>query len=85
VVNEAAPPLALAEVAETPFRCDSARARDCFEMYQRHRNTNNNMTAVQRRALRRVASAEPSRSESIACGLKVNHRGDRCVVLRSGR
>jgi hypothetical protein len=82
LVNEEAPQLSLGAVAATPFRCDSARARDCFEMFQRH---NNGVTVAARRPLDRFASVEPSRTESVSCGLNVTHRSDQCLLLRSGR
>ncbi len=81
LVTEEAPPLTLSAAEATPFRCDSVQARDCFEMFQRH---NTRITVAERRPFDRVAAAEPSRTESISCGLKVTHRGDQCL-LRSGR
>jgi hypothetical protein len=82
LVNEEAPQLSLRAPVATPFRCDSARARDCFEMFQRH---NNGVTVAGRRPFERVASVQPSRTESIACGLNVARRGEQCLLLRSGR
>jgi hypothetical protein len=81
LVTEEAPPLILSATVATPFRCDSARARDCFEMFQRRSNA---ATVAERRPLDRFAAAEPRLTESISCGLNVNHRGDQCL-LRSGR
>ena len=77
-VNGPAPKLDFTRIAMPPFRCDSLQARDCFEMFQRHQARASNTTVA-------VASLgdhfEPAeQSDTIACGVSVTHRGDRCLV-----
>jgi hypothetical protein len=74
--------LGIAEVESPPFRCDSARARDCFEMFQRH---SGGKTAVVKVAaatmLERVAPPTLAGQEPAGCLLDTGHR----CALRSGR
>jgi len=85
-VNESGMWTSSIETERPPFRCDSARARDCFEMFKRH----NQVTTVRMAAVAlpvtpdRLAPATLIRDESSGCLLDGGHRGDRCP-LRSGR
>ena len=85
-VNAVEPRTALIPIEPPPFRCDSARARDCFEMYQRHTNKTKNafMTVASAAMLERVAPPTLVGSEPAGCLLDTGVRADRCP-LRSGR
>jgi hypothetical protein len=76
---------AIAETEQAPFRCDSAQARDCFEMFQRHsRGSTEVVTVASAALLDRVATPTLAGQEPAGCLLDTGHRGDRCP-LRSGR
>lgn len=77
-----APEFAIAQPESPPFRCDSANARDCFEMFQRHsRGATDVVKVASATMLDRVAPPTLAVHEPAGCLLDTGHR----CPLRSGR
>ena len=79
------PEIVIAQPETPPFRCDSANARDCFEMFQRQgRTTTTAVKVASATMLERFAPPVLVGTEAAGCLLDTGHRSDRCP-LRSGR